>query len=73
MADLTEAQHDEYRTADPRKRNEQGQIVDVRLMTEREIAEETLILLRAFGEALQAVGQSPMVRAIPGMSKMFGK
>lgn len=42
-------------------------------MTDREIAEESLILLRAFGDALQALGDNPMLRAIPGMRGMFNK
>lgn len=38
-------------------------------MTDREIAEETLAYLRALGDALQAAGKNPMLRAmIPSLS-----
>lgn len=33
-------------------------------MTDREIAEETLTLLRTFRDALQAISQNPMLRAM---------
>ncbi len=36
-------------------------------MTDREIAVETLVLLRFFAEAMQAIGKSPMMAAMmPG-------
>lgn len=38
-------------------------------MEDREILIETLILLRAFGDALEAASSNPMVRAmIPGLN-----
>lgn len=40
-------------------------------MADRAIAVESLILLRAFGDALQALGDNPMLRALPGMRGMF--
>lgn len=78
MSDGTEAVQDEYREAvaetseDPRAVDPKGRI-HPHLMTQREIAEESLILLRAFGDALQALGDNPMLRAIPGMRGMFNK
>lgn len=78
MSDLTEAQMDEYRAAanvaNPEEptHDHKGRIV-ARRMTEREIMEESLILLRAFGDALEALGSNPMLRAIPGVGKMLGK
>jgi hypothetical protein len=35
-------------------------------MTDRQIAEETLILLRAFGDVISALGQNPMAVAMLG-------
>ncbi len=72
MSDLTEAQMDEYRAAAEDKipvdnKNRPA----VHILTDRAIAEESLILLRAFGDALQALGDNPMLRALPGMRGMF--
>lgn len=40
-------------------------------MTDREIAEESLILLRFFGDALTAISSSPMASAMmPGFPKL---
>lgn len=36
-------------------------------MSEREIAEETLTLLRSFREVLEAFGNHPMAKMIPGL------
>lgn len=50
-------------------RDGNGRIV-VADMTEREILEETLILLRAFSDALSVLGSNPMLGAmIPGLPK----
>lgn len=39
-------------------------------MTDREIGEETLLLMRAFAEMLAAVGSSPMAATMfPGLGK----
>lgn len=39
-------------------------------MSEREIVEETLLLLRVFGDALSAISNSPMAAAMmPGLPK----
>lgn len=39
-------------------------------MTDREMAEETLILLRAFGDALAVISSNPMLGAmVPGIPK----
>lgn len=73
MSDLTEAQMDEYREAvaeDTRACDPKGRPL-AHLMSDREIAEESVILLRAFGDALEALGQNPMLRAM--MPKQFGK
>lgn len=78
MDDLTEAQQNEYRAAAVAA-GDDGRPIDGRnrtlaaTMTDREIAEESLILLRAFGDALQALGDNPMLRALPGMRGMFSK
>lgn len=75
MSDLTEAQMDEYRAAanpDEPVTDHKGRMA-VQRMTDREMAEESLILLRAFGDALEALGSNPMLRAIPGVGKMLGK
>lgn len=75
MSDLTEAQMDEYRAAaqeDPRAVDDKKRI-RAELLTDREIAIESLVLLRAFGDALEALGSNPMLRAIPGVGKMLGK
>lgn len=50
-----------------------GELANGRLpveeMNDRQIAVETLILLRAFGDALEAASSNPMVRAmIPGLN-----
>lgn len=37
---------------------------DIKEMTDREIAEETLAMLRAFGDALEAATSNPMIRAM---------
>lgn len=74
MSDLSEAMQDEYRAAaaeDVRAVDDSGRTLP-HLMSDREIAEESLILLRAFGDALQALGSNPMIKAIPGMRGMFG-
>jgi hypothetical protein len=43
---------------------------DMTEMTDREIAEETLILLRAFADAFQQATQNPMMAAmIPGLAR----
>jgi len=70
VSELTEAQQDEYRAAQPPVVDPKGRALTEH-MTDRAIAEESLILLRAFGDAQVAVGKNPMVRVIPGMRGMF--
>lgn len=50
-------------------RDGQGRIVAAD-MTDREIAEESLILLRAFADALSVIGNNPMLGAMmPNLPK----
>lgn len=49
-------------------------ILEMRLpvsdLTDREIAEETLTLLRGFADALEAISSNPMMRAmVPGLPR----
>lgn len=44
---------------------------DASEMTDREILEETLVLLRFFGDALTAISSSPMAAAMmPGFPRL---
>jgi hypothetical protein len=62
--------HDEYALAVERPTDAKGRLRhDV--MTDREIAEETLVTLRALADVLEAVGQSPMAAAMmPGLANV---
>ena len=56
---------DEYRAAAGTERGKDDKGRDmVETMTDREIAIETLVLLRAFGDALEQLGSNPMLRAM---------
>lgn len=68
MNDLTEAEQNEYRQS-MNDTDDKGRAL-AHTMTDRAIAEESLILLRAFGDALQALGENPMLKA---MMPKFGK
>ena len=76
----TEADQEEYREAHDREVTEtEPVLVDdqgrqaVQTMTDREILEETLVYLRAFGDALAVASKSPMAMAIPGIRDLLGK
>lgn len=44
---------------------------DVRAMSDRELAEETLLLLRVFSDAISELSNSPMAKAmLPGFPKL---
>lgn len=63
MSDLTEAQQEEYRAAQLPVTDAKGRILPSAL-SERELLEECLIMLRGFGDALEVVGQNPMLKAM---------
>lgn len=73
MSDLTEAQMDEYRNSAAFKEEslDDKSRLKPACMTDRAIAEESLVLLRAFGDALQELGNNPMLKAM--MPKGFGR
>jgi len=65
MSDLTEAQMDEYRAASGEERGKDDKGRDmVETMTDRELLKESVVLLRAFGDALETLGQNPMLKAM---------
>lgn len=44
---------------------------DVRTMSDRELSEETLLLLRVFSDAIAEISASPMAKAMmPGFPKL---
>lgn len=47
---------------------EEGERLPISEMSDRQIAEETLHLLRTFSDALQEFASNPMLRMIPGFS-----
>lgn len=72
MSDLTEAQQDEYRSAAVPDKDSKGRPA-VGFMSERELLEECVLMLRGFADALEQVGQNPMLKAMPGMGALFGR
>lgn len=70
MNHFEDSTQDEYATATERPKDDKGRLRhDV--MTDREIAEETLVTLRALADVLEAVGKSPMAAAMmPGLARL---
>lgn len=49
-------------------RDDKGRVL-VEHLTDRELLKESVILLRAFGDALEALSQHPMAAMIPGLKR----
>lgn len=72
MEDLTEAEQQEYRDAQPVPGTDAKGRRMPETMTDREMLMEILINFRQLGDTLEEVGQNPMLKALPGMGKLFG-
>lgn len=74
MNHFEDSTQDEYAAAhtDDRPKDHKNRLLH-NVMTDREIAEEILVTVRALADVLEAVGQSPMAAAMaPGLSAAFG-
>jgi hypothetical protein len=61
----TEAVQAEYAEATlPDDYYDEQKRVNARYLTDRELLVESVVLLRAFGDALTALGQNPMLKAM---------
>jgi hypothetical protein len=73
MNHFEDSTQEEYAAAAERPTDAKGRLLHT-AMTDREIAEEVLVTLRALADVLEAVGQSPMAAAMmPGLARISGK